>query len=100
MKPLVYSPEARAELEEAAFHYEERREGLGTDFQAEIEAAEARIRRNPLLYPVYNDEGFRKCLVHRFPYTIYYLELEDRIWIAAIAHQKRRPGYWRGRDPE
>jgi hypothetical protein len=28
------------------------------------------------------------------------LELADQIWIAAVAHQRRRPGYWRSRTPE
>jgi toxin ParE1/3/4 len=42
----------------------------------------------------------RKCFVRRFPYTIFYLELAEQIWIAAVAHQRRRPGYWRNRMPE
>jgi hypothetical protein len=33
-------------------------------------------------------------LLKRFPYTVYYLELDHSIWIAAVAHQQRRPGYW------
>jgi hypothetical protein len=32
-------------------------------------------------------------------YTIYYVELDQTIWIAAVAHQKRRPGYWSDRSP-
>jgi hypothetical protein len=42
----------------------------------------------------------RKCFVRRFSYTIFYLELAEQIWIAAVAHQRRRPGYWRNRMPE
>jgi hypothetical protein len=30
---------------------------------------------------------------------VYYVELDDAIWIAAVAHQKRRPGYWTRRKP-
>ena len=35
-----------------------------------------------------------------FPYTIYYVALDDSLWIAAMAHQRRRPGYWSRRHPE
>jgi hypothetical protein len=47
VKPVVYSTEARAKLEEAALYYESRSAGLGTAFQAEVQAAEARIQSNP-----------------------------------------------------
>jgi hypothetical protein len=40
----------------------------------------------------------RRALVGpRFPYSVVYLEDEDEIWVLAVAHAKRRPGYWRGR---
>jgi hypothetical protein len=42
----------------------------------------------------------RKVRLRRFPYLIYYVELDDSLWIAAVAHQKRRPGYWSHRRVE
>jgi hypothetical protein len=42
----------------------------------------------------------RKHRLRRFPYTIHYAVLHDAIWIAAVAHQRRRPGYWAVRRPE
>jgi toxin ParE1/3/4 len=36
-------------------------------------------------------------LIHRFPYLVIFLELADKILIVAVAHGKRRPGYWHGR---
>jgi toxin ParE1/3/4 len=42
----------------------------------------------------------RKSSVRRFPYVVFYLDLEEYIWIAAVAHQRRRPGYWVYRTPE
>jgi hypothetical protein len=32
-----------------------------------------------------------------FPYAIIYLNQPDRVWIVAVVHMKRKPGYWRGR---
>lgn len=100
MKPITFHPQAEEELRAAVAYYEEQREGLGMDLQAEIEGAVRRIQNNPQLCPLYGESGLRKCVVKRFPYNVFYLELEESIWIAAVAHQKRRPGYWAHRSPE
>ena len=41
----------------------------------------------------------RRFRLSRFPYIVFYLELDDTIWVAAVAHTSRRPGYWRDRQP-
>jgi hypothetical protein len=38
--------------------------------------------------------------MERFPYLIFFLELPDCFWIAAIAHGARQPDYWKERKPE
>jgi hypothetical protein len=35
--------------------------------------------------------------LRRFPYSIVYLLLPEEIRVLAIAHQRRKPGYWSGR---
>lgn len=40
------------------------------------------------------DAPIRRLLVARFPYAVYYLLLPRSVRILAIAHQRRRPGYW------
>ena len=97
MKPIVIHSEAIAELDEAMAYYELRYRGLGVDLLSEIMKARIKIQQNPKLYPVYKNTEFRMCLVERFPYTIFYLKFEESIWIAAIAHQKRKPDYWKKR---
>jgi toxin ParE1/3/4 len=99
VKRVVTHPEAEAELEAAATYYERRRSGLGQQFLDEFEAALSRLLDNPQQYAIEMDE-IRACPFHRFPYTIYYIELEDRIWLAAVAHQHRYPGYWMKRRPD
>ena len=69
------------------------------EFRLEFEAALGRLLANPQLYSIEVDEG-RACPLHRFPYTVFYADLADRIWVAAVANQRRRPGYWMGRQPE
>lgn len=99
MKPVAFHPEAEQELDDAIAYYEGQRPGLGADLRAEVERVVEIIRRDPQRCPPYKDSDCRKHMLRRFPYNIFYAELEDRIWIAAVAHQKRRPGYWAGRIP-
>jgi plasmid stabilization system protein ParE len=98
MKPLSIHPAARDEVEHAASHYESERTGLGREFRIEFEAAVARIVENPQLFAIELGE-FRACLLKRFSYTIAFIDLPQRIWIGAVAHQSRRPNYWARRKP-
>ena len=97
MKPVLFHCDARAELDEAMAFYESRARGLGLDLQMKVENAVAEIRQNPGAWPPHKNSGFRKRSTGRFPFAIFYLELPDCIWIAAIAHTSRRPDYWRTR---
>lgn len=98
MKPIDFHPDAAEEAREAVARYEGLRPGLGDDFRAELDAALGRIRQNPQMYAV-ESGSIRICPLHRFPYSIYYAELADRLWVAAVGHQSRRPGYWARRRP-
>jgi plasmid stabilization system protein ParE len=100
VKPVVVHAEADAEVKIAITYYEGRRKGLGREFREELERAFERIRRLPQAFAAIDAHGTRKHRLHRFPYTIYYVELDQTTWIAAVAHQKRRPGYWSGRSPD
>jgi toxin ParE1/3/4 len=99
VKPVAFHPAAQVEVEEAADHYEVQQEGLGQEFRSEFEAALRRIVQNPQLYGVGLGE-FRACALRRFPYTIFYIELENQLWLGAVAHQSRRPAYWARRQPD
>ena len=100
MKPVVFHLDAEAELDAAMAYYESQQSGLGLDFQTDVVRTIGRIRQHPQLFPLHNEGKLRKSTVRRFPYVIFYLELEEHIWIAAVAHQRRRPGYWAYRAPE
>lgn len=100
MKSIVIQDEAIAELESAIAYYEERQVGLGLDFLAEVEQAIRNIQRNPNVSAPYGTLGIRRYVMRRFPFVIFYSELTDIIWIIAIAHAKRKPGYWQRRQLE
>lgn len=96
MKPTTFHPDADAEVTEAAKYYESRSTGLGSELLGEVERALSHISKNPEACQLIERRARRKSL-WRFPYNLVYAVYPDRIRIAAFAHQKRRPFYWRTR---
>ena len=97
MKPVVIQSEAKLELAEGMAWYESRSPGVGLRLQAEVELAIARLQRRPDWSMPYKRTGFRKQTVNHFPYCVFFMELPDRLWVAAIGNMNRRPDYWRDR---
>jgi hypothetical protein len=98
VKIVDFHPEAGEEAHKAALHYASIRPELGEDFRTELGNALARIQDNPLMYAA-EARSCRIAPLHRFPYGVIYKDLPDQIWIAAVAHHSRRPGYWSRRRP-
>ena len=94
--PVYFHYEADSELGEAVSFYESRLVGLGISFTAEVRSSVGFISNNP-------DAGsplgskLRMVIVKRFPYSVIYRWDEKSIFILAIAHHRRRTGYWKGR---
>jgi plasmid stabilization system protein ParE len=96
MKPVKYHPLAASELVESAKFYEARRDLLGDAFLDLVEEAVSEICARPKWgHP--GQTGARSWKVRRFPFRIVYLEHRERIWIVAVAHLSRKPGYWLNR---
>lgn len=90
--------DATAELEAAAEWYESEEEGLGEELLEEVARALAVIAESPMIWPSVRRKGtLRRFVLSRFPFAIIYAVVADRVRVFAIAHQKRRPGYWRHR---
>ncbi len=100
MKPLTIHEEASEDIEEAAAYYEKQVARLGQDLLDEVGRALNRILADPGLCPPHGRTGCRKCFVEQFLYTIFFKELPDRIWVAAVAHGSRKPNYWLNRSPD
>ena len=43
------------------------------------------------------DPPARRHFSAAFPYAVIYVEKPDSVWIVAVMHTKRQPGYWRER---
>ena len=96
MTPVILLHEAEIELWETVAYYEEKSSGLGLDFASEIERSLQILSETPERWPLRPD-GTRRFLTQRFPYLIVYTRESDQVWVVAIAHCKRRPGYWTDR---
>jgi len=82
--------------------YDRERAGLGLDFLRMVDRAIAQVGSAPKSgspVPGVADAAIRRVVVRRFPYHVVYIELPDRVQVLAVAHQRRRPGYWIGRIP-
>jgi toxin ParE1/3/4 len=96
MKAVV-SPEADRELTEGAIFYA-REEGaeLGLAFVAEFERTLAFLCNHPEMGVEWRNSR-RRFPLRRFPFSVVYYVRSDELRVIAVAHHKRRPGYWGGR---
>lgn len=96
MIPHEFHPEAKAEFIEATVFYESRRVNLGNSFATEVERTIALIRSHPDLGAP-GQFLIRRLSLLGFPYSVVYRHDSESVLILAVAHQNRRPGYWRDR---
>jgi plasmid stabilization system protein ParE len=95
---LILAPEAEIDLAEAYVWYEARRVGLGEEFLSSVDGCMEGIRRRPeLCAPVY--ESYRRALVRRFPYAVFYEYVHESVTVYAVFHTSRDPAKWRQRLP-
>lgn len=98
MNVVRLSPEAVDEIVEAAVWYKARQPGLEIEFLAEIDRVLPLIGNSPASFPrlldVPEDLVIRRALLPRFPYAVIFMDLRAEIRVLAVAHAKRRPGYW------
>ena len=93
---IIYTAEAEDDVADSYNWYESREPGLGEDFLRCIEACVLTVQRHPLLYPVATEE-FRRALVRRFPFEIFYEPLENFVVIYAVFHCSQDSQKWRDR---
>ncbi len=96
MKTARFHSEAQLEFLDTVAYYEEIQAGLGARFRLAAEVAVALALALPTAGTVYKN-GTRRVFPKKFPFSIVYKEIEGGIVIFAVAHFKRRPGYWKNR---
>jgi plasmid stabilization system protein ParE len=94
--PIEFHPDADDEAVAAHRWYKEQSQRAAARFLEELDRAIDRIESNPLCGGAYL-HGTRCCLLRRFPYLVVYHPTEVALQVIAIAHGRRRPGYWKSR---
>ena len=95
MKSLLH-PAAEQELAEAVCYYREIEPELGTRFYREMARLIHEVCANPERFHQF-DPPARRHFSAEFPYAVIYLAKPSHVWIVAVMHMKRQPGYWRKR---
>ncbi len=96
MADLQFHPEAQAEYEAAWAWYHSRSFQAAARFEAELERVLASVSATPDAFPKY-DDAHRFALLRRYPYCVVYQAPAAQIYVIAVAHTSRKPGYWQGR---
>jgi toxin ParE1/3/4 len=87
---LRFLPEVEEDAIAAYAWYEAKSRGLGDEFLRVFYASASEIARNPLLYPKVHSE-FRRRLVRRFPYAIYFMIKRNQVVVIGLFHCARDP---------
>lgn len=96
MKPVRVHPEAEAEADGAFEYLWARSESAALGFDAELRIAFSTLRKSPRICAPYL-RGTRRIMLKRYPFFVVFREFPRKIQIIAVAHAKRRPGYWANR---
>jgi plasmid stabilization system protein ParE len=88
--------QAQRDIREAFDWYNRRSQDAAEGFLGEIGGCLSRIITGPRTFPLFT-KNTRKLVMGKFPYSIIFREKDGAILIVAVAHAKRRPGYWQKR---
>ena len=89
-------PKAVQEARAARQWYQARSPRAAAAFVRELDVAVKVIAETPGRWPAH-DENTRRVVMRRFPFAVVFRVSDDIVWVVAVAHARRRPGYWRGR---
>lgn len=87
---IEFSKASKEDYNISIEYYKKESEELALRFKADIKQSINRIELFPTLYPKINDK-VHKCVVSKFPYTIYYTILDEIIYILAVANHYKDP---------
>lgn len=90
---------AETEVDEAVAYFDEQRAGRGDRFEEDLRNTVEFVTAHPTTGKQIT-ESVRQFRLSTFRYNIIYVIEAEEIVIVAVAHHRRRPGYWRSRLPE
>ena len=95
-KPLELHPGAEEDYLHSLAWYRERNFSAAEKFDNAFWHAIHAVEDAPERWPVYFSD-FRRYTLHQFPFSLVYRVEPSRVFLLAVAHGRRRPGYWMDR---
>jgi plasmid stabilization system protein ParE len=95
---LIIASKTEQDIVEVYAWYEGRRTGLGEEYLSCVDACIEAIRRTPEMHTIVH-ENYRRGLVRRFPYAVFYEYAEGRVTVYGVFHTSRDPDKWHHRLP-
>ena len=93
---LIIAPEAEQDVLRAYGWYESQRTGLGEESLTCVDACLEVTCRNPKMHTIVH-ENYRRGLVRRFPYAVFYEYDENTVTVYGVFNTSRDPAKWRQR---
>ena len=93
---IIITPFAESDIKQSIKYYNSKSERLGKNFIEEVDSIFERIKYNPELFPIALDKT-RKAVVKRFPYNVYFVITNSKIFITAVFNTWRQPKTWKNR---
>ena len=97
MPAVIFHPDVVFEVKASYDWYQSQASGLGDDLMRELETACQTISELPDTWPRFN-KNYRRFLLSKFPYPVIYRNDTDTIFVVAVMHNSRKPGYWKNRS--
>ncbi len=91
-----FHPAAAQEAESAYDWYAARNPAVARGFREELQHAVDAVAENPDTWPRHGRRA-RRYIFPRFPFSLVYVLRTDEVEVIAVAHGRRRPGYWLSR---
>jgi hypothetical protein len=88
--PVRFLPQVQTDALNGCFWYERKATGLGEEFLRVFYARSNGLARNPMAHEKVHGE-FRRCLLRRFPYAIYYRVKAGLVVVFGLFHCARDP---------
>lgn len=93
IRDLIVDPSAQADVRSVFENYEKQESGRGFRFEAALDGLLERVRLFPQSSPVVR-QHVRRAVMHGYPFSVFYIEENDRIFVLAVIHQSRDPDIW------
>jgi len=90
---IRFHPAALSEAEKSQSWYSERSLKAANGFVEELSHAVNMVTEAPNRWPKYQSET-RRYIFARYPFSLIYRVKNNIIEVLAIAHHRKRPGYW------